>query len=856
MKKNLKVSLLTIASLLSVGTAASLLSYNTVKDAAVAKAEEALNEVAINADVMKKNDAVTVNAVNAPANRYAINIFLKTDGLCDAPVSQIENNPSELTRVSAPYDETMTANDLYARARALNIFQGFIEIDGVPMNKRYSGSETGFWDTGVGRCYLGKTSANQFQLHIDVMAPLGSGYHQIVLKKGAQIPTFAYFTNKDTSMYTKNTVLTLPETYIWQVNGSNNLSSTYIGHTPGEKVLKDRVGFGPKGVNAIYSNTTANRSAFYFDVISNYSVYNTNGYKSGIDGNNLHFDYHDASATDTREFGGMHLLHFWDHVLIDDQPAYANWTDARVQHSYGGLLGFGRMGIDLTFRSVASCTEKDTFTLTFLKGMEIPTPAAYTSNTETPYLLTDASYKFTFKATGNAAAGGAKSFDVTKCEVIDDSAWNAASEDTEVLGLIMTQHSSTATRLAFKLSNYDYGYENENTLKDVIKNVNDENNAPTLINRLEANYYDNILFNGVSCSSYVSNAKTVLGYKGVGFIANFPIGTPVDEITIKAGTRFPAQSYAMPNPSTPGNIGDTPKFYKTTSDVTLKYDAAQKRWIRTDVVKEVTPTRMKFAANSTNSMQFCVHLDGADYSSAGRRTVNAAMRKTDNMWTGITFDGTPLVDKTWEGTSGTYDRSSRSTVTGDFHQFQMVGDYTNPGIKEVFIPKGTYFYSSAMLDQGAGAKEIYKTAADVTFYNFKNATTYGTAAEYAEYEAGLFLDSVVCDNGVTAPSTTEWNNFATRFATLPEAVKTLFTEATANEAGTNVQKVAARYDYIVAKYGETSYANFMTRSVSSAPAIKPNTFNTTNVTAIVAVTAVLSLTAVAGLAISKKKKEN
>ena len=249
-----------------------------------------------------------VNAVNAASNRYSINIYIKADGICDAPVSQIENNPSELTRVSAPYDETMTANDLYARARALNIFQGALEIDGVPMNKRYSGTETGFWDSGVGRCYLGKTSANQFILHIDVMAPIGSGYHKIVLKKGAQIPTFAYFTNKDTSMYTKDTVLTLPETYIWKVS---NLASTYIGHTPGEKVLKDRVGFGPKGVNAIYSNTTANRSAFYFDLISNYSVYNTNGYSNNIDGNNLHFDHHDGSATDTREFGGLHLLHFW-----------------------------------------------------------------------------------------------------------------------------------------------------------------------------------------------------------------------------------------------------------------------------------------------------------------------------------------------------------------------------------------------------------------------------------------------------------------------------------------------------------------------------------------------------------------
>ncbi|MCQ2800922.1 MAG: hypothetical protein MJ216_03095, partial [Bacilli bacterium] len=134
--------------------------------------------------------------------------------------------------------------------------------------------------------------------------------------------------------------------------------------------------------------------------------------------------------------------------------------------------------------------------------------------------------------------------------------------------------------------------------------------------------------------------------------------------------------------------------------------------------------------------------------------------------------------------------------------------------------------------------------------------TYGTAAEYADYEAQQFLANVVCDNGVTAPSVEAWNSFATKFAALPAEVKAMFVEADANQSGTNLEKVAARYDYIVAKYGTTSYANFMERTVSAAPVLKSNINNTTNVTAVVATASIIAVTAIAGLAISKKKKEN
>jgi len=92
---------------------------------------------------------------------------------------------------------------------------------------------------------------------------------------------------------------------------------------------------------------------------------------------------------------------------------------------------------------------------------------------------------------------------------------------------------------------------------------------------------------------------------------------------------------------------------------------------------------------------------------------------------------------------------------------------------------------------------------------FKKVTAVGTFAE-------KFIDSGLCDNGVTAPSKSIWTTLQTDFSVLTSDQQNVFKNATGSETGTSVEQCVIKYDYIISKYGTTEYSNFMTRSISSS----------------------------------------
>lgn len=125
------------------------------------------------------------------------------------------------------------------------------------------------------------------------------------------------------------------------------------------------------------------------------------------------------------------------------------------------------------------------------------------------------------------------------------------------------------------------------------------------------------------------------------------------------------------------------------------------------------------------------------------------------------------------------------------------------------------------------------------------------ASDYAD----LFLETVVCD-GQGNITSNDWDALATSFSDLSGADKAQFIEGTASETGSNIQQCLARYDYIVGKYGSTTYADFMSRNPTFAARqvqIYSSADNNTAITVVIIVSLV-SVTSLGVLIILKKRK--
>ena len=119
-----------------------------------------------------------------------------------------------------------------------------------------------------------------------------------------------------------------------------------------------------------------------------------------------------------------------------------------------------------------------------------------------------------------------------------------------------------------------------------------------------------------------------------------------------------------------------------------------------------------------------------------------------------------------------------------------------------------------------------------------------------------FLSSITCNNGVTAPSTSNWATTRTNYLSMTTSEQNKVKSATANENGTDLQKAIARYTYIVNKYtNRTNYPDYLNKA-SQSNMMTPiqNNSVTTILVAISALSILSGMTLVIWL--NKKKKEN
>lgn len=156
-------------------------------------------------------------------------------------------------------------------------------------------------------------------------------------------------------------------------------------------------------------------------------------------------------------------------------------------------------------------------------------------------------------------------------------------------------------------------------------------------------------------------------------------------------------------------------------------------------------------------------------------------------------------------------------------------------------------YEGALTTAMAGWEAGVTTVTLAGVYGVYNSTLQIFLTSVTTYEidavdtfARKFLATELCDNGVTEPDSTLWEELKTAFNALDVEEQAVLREATGNEQGNVVEQAMRRYDYIIEKYGVGRYENFIAREITPANNVVDNFFGSNdNLTIILVVTITL-----------------
>lgn len=207
--------------------------------------------------------------------------------------------------------------------------------------------------------------------------------------------------------------------------------------------------------------------------------------------------------------------------------------------------------------------------------------------------------------------------------------------------------------------------------------------------------------------------------------------------------------------------------------------------------------------------------------------------------------------------------SQISTATGGFEIYKVAQVYSTA--------LATYYTANTEVARDFGVGYTITASGKLTNYNGTLEMTTGGRVYYNSYiEARLFAEAfntaleAVCDadgNTVAADLESAWSAQATAFAALDATLEQpILKNATAKttSSATAVELCAAKYDYILGKYGTTTLSNFIDRTVSPSSANVRFAALANNNTALVVVviTAFVGVTFIGGYFFLRKKKEN
>ena len=164
---------------------------------------------------------------------------------------------------------------------------------------------------------------------------------------------------------------------------------------------------------------------------------------------------------------------------------------------------------------------------------------------------------------------------------------------------------------------------------------------------------------------------------------------------------------------------------------------------------------------------------------------------------------------------------------------------------------------------------------DGQYYSFGNSnasfSTFGAAKitslkktmgfeETADSFSAMFLNEMTCNaSGTSVPSFNDgfsWSEFETRYNTLEASEKLRISSAEKSESGNNIERMLARYEYVIAKYGTSSYKNFLNKSITPlANSVFFFTTRNNNSLSFVIIASVMAIS-LAGVIIIRKRKHN
>lgn len=102
---------------------------------------------------------------------------------------------------------------------------------------------------------------------------------------------------------------------------------------------------------------------------------------------------------------------------------------------------------------------------------------------------------------------------------------------------------------------------------------------------------------------------------------------------------------------------------------------------------------------------------------------------------------------------------------------------------------------------------------------------------------------------------TTWSGLETSFNALSSEAKNYLTSLTPNVAGNDAQHAVARYIYIITKYGDTTFADFMNLDIQAAPSVSDLLDDGYNYVPLITVIGVVGLTVLIGYYYLKKRQE-
>lgn len=168
---------------------------------------------------------------------------------------------------------------------------------------------------------------------------------------------------------------------------------------------------------------------------------------------------------------------------------------------------------------------------------------------------------------------------------------------------------------------------------------------------------------------------------------------------------------------------------------------------------------------------------------------------------------------------------------------------------------------NAVIVGTGGAYLRYNATSGQERFRFYKSATYTSQKAIQLYKLDvsefgeIFMHSLSCDSsGNTAPEINDgrsWESLETLFNLMSSGYQQVYRDAEANQGGTVIERIVARYDYIVKKY---HYKNFMSRGslTSTNDNLLINDDNTS--IAIIIVVSSLSILTVALFWMSKKKQ--